>query len=71
MFPITTPYTLRGEISSPPITERPPHPVIADMMMVVAAALAGTGGALLGVRGADAINRMLGRDAPPVNDEAV
>jgi hypothetical protein len=31
----------------------------------VAAVLAGTGGCLLGVRAADAINRKLGRDAPP------
>jgi hypothetical protein len=30
----------------------------------VAAVLAGTGGCLLGVRAADAINRKLGRDAP-------
>ena len=30
----------------------------------VAAALAGTGGCLLGVRAADALNRKLGRDAP-------
>jgi hypothetical protein len=31
----------------------------------VAAVLAGTGGCLLGVRAADALNRKLGRDAPP------
>jgi hypothetical protein len=31
----------------------------------IAAVLAGTGGCLLGVRAADAINRKLGRDAPP------
>jgi hypothetical protein len=30
----------------------------------VAAVLAGTGGCLLGVRAADALNRKLGRDAP-------
>jgi hypothetical protein len=41
------------------------------MMMLVAAALAGTGGTLLGVRGADAVNRVLGRAAPPLDDKAV
>ncbi|GAA0929401.1 hypothetical protein [Pseudonocardia zijingensis] len=30
----------------------------------VAAALAGTGGCLLGIRAADALNRKLGRDVP-------
>jgi hypothetical protein len=45
--------------------------VLADMMMLLAAVLAGTGGALLGVRGADAVNRMLGRAAPPADDRAV
>jgi hypothetical protein len=45
--------------------------VLLDMMMFAAAALAGTGGALLGVRGADAINRVLGRAAPPADDRAV
>lgn len=35
----------------------------------VAAALAGTGGCLLGARAADALNRKLGRAAPP-GDEA-
>jgi hypothetical protein len=40
-------------------------------MSLIVAGLAGTGGALLGVRGADAINRMLGRAAPPVDDKAV
>jgi phage replication-related protein YjqB (UPF0714/DUF867 family) len=44
--------------------------VRADLVSVleiagfVAAALAGTGGCLFGVRAADAINRKLGRDAP-------
>lgn len=41
--------------------------MLADIMMLIAAALAGTGGALGGVRVADAINRRLGRDAPPLN----
>lgn len=40
-------------------------------MMLTAAVLAGTGGALLGVRGADALNRLLGRDSPPADDGAV
>ncbi len=35
----------------------------------VAAVLAGTGGCLLGVRVADALNRMLGRDVPPTDRE--
>ena len=39
-------------------------------MMLIAAALAGTGGALGGVRVADAINRRLGRDAPPIKPVA-
>jgi hypothetical protein len=45
--------------------------VLADLMMLTAAVLAGTGGALLGVRGADALNRLLGRDSPPADDGAV
>ena len=36
-------------------------------MMFVAAVLAGTGGGLAGVKLADAINRMLGREAPANN----
>jgi hypothetical protein len=40
------------------------------MILFVAALLAGTGGALLGARGADALNRMLGRAAPPVEEKA-
>ena len=44
--------------------------VLADLMMLIAAALAGTGGALGGVRFADAINRRLGRDAPPLRRAA-
>jgi hypothetical protein len=44
--------------------------VLNDMMMFVAALLAGTGGALLGARGADALNRLLGRAAPPVDERA-
>lgn len=35
----------------------------------VAAALAGTGGCLLGVRAADALNRKLGRDDPRTDEE--
>lgn len=40
-------------------------------MVLVAAVLAGTGGSLLGIRGADALNRLLGRAAPPADDRAV
>lgn len=36
-------------------------------MMFLAAVLAGTGGALAGVKLADALNRMLGREAPADN----
>ena len=35
----------------------------------VAAALAGTGGCLFGVRAADALNRKLGRDVPSTDRE--
>jgi hypothetical protein len=38
---------------------------LLEIAGLVAAALAGTGGCLLGVRAADAVNRKLGRDAPP------
>lgn len=38
---------------------------LLEIAGLVAAALAGTGGCLLGVRAADALNRKLGRDAPP------
>ena len=44
--------------------------MLNDIMMLVAAAFAGTGGALLGARGADALNRLLGRAAPPVDERA-
>jgi hypothetical protein len=35
-----------------------------DFLLFLAAIPAGVGGCLLGVRGADAINRRLGRDSP-------
>jgi hypothetical protein len=38
---------------------------LLEIAGLVAAILAGTGGCLLGVRAADALNRKLGRDAPP------
>ena len=38
---------------------------VLEVAGFVAAALAGVGGCLLGVRGADALNRKLGRAAPP------
>jgi hypothetical protein len=38
---------------------------LLEIAGLVAAVLAGTGGCLLGVRAADAVNRKLGRDAPP------
>jgi hypothetical protein len=38
--------------------------VLNEMMIFAAALLAGTGGALLGARGADTLNRLLGRAAP-------
>lgn len=38
---------------------------VLEIAGLVAAVLAGTGGCLLGVRAADALNRKLGRDAPP------
>ncbi|TWF77919.1 hypothetical protein FHX44_113835 [Pseudonocardia hierapolitana] len=37
---------------------------VLEIAGFVAAALAGTGGCLFGVRAADALNRRLGRDAP-------
>ncbi|GAA5122270.1 hypothetical protein [Pseudonocardia adelaidensis] len=37
---------------------------LLEIAGLVAAALAGTGGCLLGVRAADALNRKLGRDVP-------
>lgn len=42
---------------------------LIDWMLFLAAIPAGVGGCLLGVRGADAINRRLGRDAPSQDDE--
>jgi hypothetical protein len=41
--------------------------VLADVLMFLAAIPAGIGGTLAGVRFADAVNRMLGRDAPADN----
>lgn len=38
---------------------------LLEIAGLVAAVLAGTGGCLLGVRAADALNRKLGRDALP------
>ncbi|TQM35618.1 hypothetical protein [Pseudonocardia cypriaca] len=37
---------------------------LLEIAGLVAAAMAGTGGCLLGVRAADALNRKLGRNAP-------
>jgi hypothetical protein len=42
---------------------------VIDLLMFLAAIPAGIGGCLLGVKGADAINRRLGRDAPPIEGE--
>jgi hypothetical protein len=42
---------------------------LLEIAGLVAAALAGTGGCLLGVRAADALNRKLGRDAPRADEE--
>jgi hypothetical protein len=44
--------------------------VLSDLMTFVVALLAGTGGGLLGARGADALNRVLGRPAPPADEHA-
>jgi len=41
-----------------------PTLTLIDVLMFLAAIPAGVGGCMLGVRGADAINRKLGRDAP-------
>jgi len=42
-----------------------------DFLLFLAAIPAGVGGCLLGVRGADAINRRLGRDAPGDDTERI
>lgn len=50
--------------------ERTAPAVFVDIMGFVAAALAGTGGALFGVRAADAVHRWRGRDAPSAEEPA-
>ena len=57
----------RPDVVLPPTHERLPRTVLADMMTFLAAVLAGIGGTLAGVKGGDALNRMLGRDAPAGN----
>ena len=42
---------------------------MTDLWMFLAAIPAGIGGCLLGVRGADLINRWLGRDTPGDEEE--
>lgn len=64
------PSTIFGRCYSPRSTPRNcdgrhASTVLNDLMVLVAAVLAGTGGSLLGIRGADALNRLLGRAAPP------
>lgn len=42
---------------------------MTDLWTFLAAIAAGVGGCLLGVRGADLINRWLGRDTPGTDEE--